>query len=78
MLEGLREECQLWGRELSRQGAGLARDRGRMEAQIEALTQDTASLREELQVRGCGQRVWSTEWVGVASSCHGNHSLCVL
>ena len=77
MLEGLREERQLWGRELSRQGAGLARDRGRMEAQIEALTQETASLREELQVGGWGPGVWSTEWVWLPVVMAIN-SLCVL
>ena len=48
--EGLREERQLWGQELAQQGAELAQDRGRMEAQIESLTSETASLREELQV----------------------------
>ena len=49
-MEGLRGERQLWGRELAQQGAELAQDRGRMEAQIESLTSDTASLREQLQV----------------------------
>ena len=50
MLEGLREERQLWGRELAQQGAELAQDRGRMEAQIEALSNETTTLRSELQV----------------------------
>ena len=50
MAEGLREERQLWGQELAQQGAELAQDRGRMEAQIESLTSETASLREDLQV----------------------------
>lgn len=49
-MEGLRGERQLWGRELAQQGAELAQDRGRMETQIESLTSETASLREELQV----------------------------
>ena len=49
MLEGLRGERQLWGRELAQQGAELAQDRGRMEAQIEALSSETASLQEDLQ-----------------------------
>ena len=49
-MEGLRGERQLWGRELAQQGAELAQDRGRMEAQIETLTSENASLREELQV----------------------------
>lgn len=50
MLEGLRGERQLWGKELAQQGAELAQDRGRLEAQIEALSYETTSLREELQV----------------------------
>ena len=53
LLEGLRGERQLWSRELAQQGAELAQDRGRMEAQIEALSLETASLREELQVHTC-------------------------
>ena len=50
VLEGLREERQLWSRELAQQGAELAQDRGRMEAQIEALKQESGTLREQLQV----------------------------
>ena len=49
-MDGLRGERELWSRELAQQGAELAQDRGRMEAQIEALASETASLREELQV----------------------------
>ena len=50
VMDGLRGERELWSRELAQQGAELAQDRGRMEAQIEALTSENASLREELQV----------------------------
>ncbi len=49
MIEGLREERQLWGRELAHQGATLAQDRGRMEAQIESLSLDVKTTREQLQ-----------------------------
>ena len=48
-MEGLREERKLWGRELAQQGASLAQDRGRMEAQLDALSKETSSLRAELQ-----------------------------
>ena len=51
MVDGLRGERQLWGRELAQQGAELAQDRGRMEAQIEALSNETTSLRDDLQVK---------------------------
>ena len=84
VIEGLREERKLWGKELAYQGicvymyvcmyvclhviihvcsnlshthtrththtgASLAQDRGRMEAQVEALTQDLKALREQSQ-----------------------------
>lgn len=49
VVDGLRGERQLWGRELAQQGAELAQDRGRMEAQIEALSNETTSLRDDLQ-----------------------------
>ncbi len=49
VIDGLREERQLWGKELAHQGASLAQERGRMEAQIESLSEETKSLRQELQ-----------------------------
>ena len=57
VLDGLREEQGLWSEELARQGAGLARDRGRLEAQVEALTRDSSALRDELQVGQCCVRM---------------------
>ena len=45
VIGGLKEERQLWGKELAQQGAALAQDRGRMEAQIDSLTKDCKSLR---------------------------------
>lgn len=49
LIEGLREERQLWGKELAHQGATLAQDRGRLEAQVDALAEDAKSTREQLQ-----------------------------
>ena len=49
MSEGLREERKLWGKELAYQGASLAQERGRMEAQVEALSQEVKDLREQTQ-----------------------------
>lgn len=48
-MEGLREERQLWGKELAHQGASLAQERGRMEAELEFLTKETGVLRQQLQ-----------------------------
>ena len=49
VIDGLREERQLWGRELAHQGATLAQDRGRMEAQLQGLSEEVKSTREQLQ-----------------------------
>lgn len=49
MIDGLREERQLWGKELAHQGASLAQERGRLEAQLEFLTQETGTLRKQLE-----------------------------
>lgn len=49
MIEGLREERQLWGKELAHQGASLAQERGRLESQLESLTQEITSLRQQLE-----------------------------
>jgi leucine-rich repeat/coiled-coil domain-containing protein 1 len=48
VIEGLREERQLWGKELAHQGASLAQDRGRMEAELGFLTKEVGVLREQL------------------------------
>lgn len=49
VIDGLREERKLWGKELAHQGASLAQERGRMEAQLDFLTQETGTLRQQLQ-----------------------------
>ena len=48
MISGLREERQLWSKELAHQGAVLAQDRGRMEAELVSLAKECKSLRNEL------------------------------
>lgn len=48
VIDGLREERKLWGKELAFQGAALAQDRGRMEAQLDTLAKECRSLQEEL------------------------------
>ena len=49
--DGLRQERELWSQELAKQGAALARDQGRLEAQVECqrseLTQLARLLNEE-------------------------------
>lgn len=49
VIDGLRDERKLWGKELAHQGASLAQERGRMEAQLEFLTQETKTLQQQLQ-----------------------------
>ena len=71
-MEGLRGERQLWGRELAQQGAELAQDRGRMEAQIEALSSENASLCDKLEVK----LLYSTVWMD-SESCVCVCVLCV-
>lgn len=44
VIEGLREERKLWGKELAHQGAALAQDRGRMEAQLDTRTKECKAL----------------------------------
>jgi len=46
VLEGLRKERKLWGEELAKQGASLAQDRGRLEAQIDSLTNEVKNLKQ--------------------------------
>ena len=50
---GLRAEKALWSDELATQGARLAQDRGRLEAKIEALAAERASLAKQLEVCAC-------------------------
>ena len=45
VIDGLREERKLWGKELAHQGAALAQDRGRMVAQIDTLTKESKALK---------------------------------
>eukprot|EP00731_Ephydatia_muelleri_P026215 Em0018g315a len=49
VVEGLREERKLWSKELAHQGAALAQDRGKLEAQVESLSNEVKSLREQSQ-----------------------------
>ncbi|XP_065065205.1 leucine-rich repeat and coiled-coil domain-containing protein 1-like isoform X2 [Rhopilema esculentum] len=49
LIEGLRAERKLWGEELAQQGASLAHDRGRLEAQIEALTSQVKQMKQREQ-----------------------------
>jgi hypothetical protein len=44
VVQGLREERKLWGKELAHQGAALAQDRGRLEAQLDTLTKECKAL----------------------------------
>lgn len=46
---GLRAEKALWSEELATQGARLSQDRGRLEAKIEALSAERASLAKQLE-----------------------------
>ena len=48
VISGLREERQLWSKELAHQGATLAQDRGRLEMEVDSLSKECKSLREEL------------------------------
>ena len=57
VIDGLREERKLWGKELAHQGATLAQDRGRMEAQVDALSQEVKSLQEHLQSERDASRI---------------------
>jgi hypothetical protein len=44
VIDGLREERKLWGKELAHQGASLAQDRGRLEAQLDTFTKECKAL----------------------------------
>eukprot|EP00039_Didymoeca_costata_P000583 m.46317 g.46317 ORF g.46317 m.46317 type:complete len:1012 (+) comp10359_c0_seq1:218-3253(+) len=46
IVKGLREERDLWSRELAVQGAGLAADRGKLEAKLNVLSSELESARQ--------------------------------
>lgn len=48
IIEGLRSEKKLWGEELARQDSSLAKDRGRLEAKIEALETELGTTKKQL------------------------------
>nr|KAG5693086.1 hypothetical protein BaRGS_014036 [Batillaria attramentaria] len=48
VIQGLKAERRLWGQELAQQGASLSQDRGRLEAKIETLEQEVATLKKQL------------------------------
>uniref|UniRef100_A0A8C4QXU7 Leucine rich repeat and coiled-coil centrosomal protein 1 n=1 Tax=Eptatretus burgeri TaxID=7764 RepID=A0A8C4QXU7_EPTBU len=50
LIEGLRSERRIWGHELAQQGAALAQDRGRLDAQIEKLQFELAALTEQSEM----------------------------
>ncbi|XP_070198523.1 leucine-rich repeat and coiled-coil domain-containing protein 1-like [Littorina saxatilis] len=49
VIEGLKAERRLWGHELAQQGASLSQDRGRLEAKIDTLNQEVATLKKQLE-----------------------------
>ncbi|KAK3785292.1 hypothetical protein RRG08_015975 [Elysia crispata] len=49
VIEGLKAERRLWGQELAQQGASLSQDRGRLEAKIETLQAEIATLKKQLE-----------------------------
>lgn len=49
VIEGLKAERKLWGQELAQQGASLSQDRGRLEAKIETLQAEIATLKKQLE-----------------------------
>ena len=70
VIDGLRAERKLWGQELAHQGASLAQERGRMEAQLEVLTKENGSLHEELQRERDGLRVKEKQLEDQAHTIH--------
>ncbi len=70
VIDGLRAERKLWGQELAHQGASLAQERGRMEAQLESLTKEASSLREELQKERAAVRVKEKQLEDQAHTIH--------
>ncbi|GFO24989.1 leucine-rich repeat and coiled-coil domain-containing protein 1-like [Plakobranchus ocellatus] len=49
VIDGLKAERKLWGQELAQQGASLSQDRGRLEAKIETLQAEIATLKKQLE-----------------------------
>ncbi|NXF97503.1 LRCC1 protein, partial [Eubucco bourcierii] len=47
VIDGLKMERKIWGQELAQQGAHLAQDRGKLEAKIEVLTNETEMLKKQ-------------------------------
>ncbi|XP_032929085.1 leucine-rich repeat and coiled-coil domain-containing protein 1 isoform X3 [Catharus ustulatus] len=47
VIDGLKMERKIWGQELAEQGAHLAQDRGKLEAKIEALTNEIDTLKKQ-------------------------------
>ncbi|NXR09795.1 LRCC1 protein, partial [Semnornis frantzii] len=47
VIDGLKMERKIWGEELAQQGAHLAQDRGKLEAKIEVLTNETEMLKKQ-------------------------------
>ncbi|NXL64300.1 LRCC1 protein, partial [Chordeiles acutipennis] len=47
VIDGLKMERKIWGQELAEQGAHLAQDRGKLEAKIEALTNEIEMLKKQ-------------------------------
>ncbi|NXU04042.1 LRCC1 protein, partial [Buphagus erythrorhynchus] len=47
VIDGLKMERKIWGQELAEQGAHLAQDRGKLEAKIEALTNEIDMLKKQ-------------------------------
>ncbi|CAK8684222.1 unnamed protein product [Clavelina lepadiformis] len=46
VVDGLKEQRKVWGRELAHQGSALAQDRGRLEMKIETLEAEISNLRK--------------------------------
>ncbi|XP_005299451.1 leucine-rich repeat and coiled-coil domain-containing protein 1 isoform X1 [Chrysemys picta bellii] len=47
VIDGLKMERKIWGQELAQQGASLAQDRGKLEAKIEVLTNESEILKKQ-------------------------------
>ncbi|EMP42289.1 Leucine-rich repeat and coiled-coil domain-containing protein 1, partial [Chelonia mydas] len=47
VIDGLKVERKMWGQELAQQGASLAQDRGKLEAKIEVLTNESEILKKQ-------------------------------
>lgn len=49
VIHGLRSERKLWGQELAQQGASLAQERGRLDAQLESQSKEISLLQNQLK-----------------------------